>query len=214
MLYPPVTPTYAPPIAQPPGFNGFAIAGFVLSLCACFPLGIIFAIIALVQMRRSGERGRGLAIAGLVISIVWILCLWAVIANGLGRQAGRDDSGQVIDAGDVSVFDLRVGDCIESLPDTDRHYEVQVVPCMQLHEAEVYAVFDLPGSSYPGEDELFAMADEECFDRLESYSSWAASDPSIEVYYLYPTSQSWRVGDREVTCIAISTSPRIGSIQG
>ena len=52
--------------------NGFAIAGFVLSLVA--PLfGLIFSWIALSGMGRTGNReGYGMAKAGLIISIVFL----------------------------------------------------------------------------------------------------------------------------------------------
>jgi hypothetical protein len=48
-----------------------AIAGFILSFL-CGLLGLIFSIVALNQISRSmGQlRGRGLAIAGIIISIV------------------------------------------------------------------------------------------------------------------------------------------------
>jgi len=48
--------------------NGMAIAGFVLSLLFA-PLGIIFSAIALGQIKETGQRGYGFAIAGLVIGI-------------------------------------------------------------------------------------------------------------------------------------------------
>lgn len=62
------------PVAYVPtqGTNGLAIAAFVCPLvfCVLFPLGIIFGHIALSQIARTGEGGKGLAIAGLVISYV------------------------------------------------------------------------------------------------------------------------------------------------
>ena len=53
-------------------WNGFAIAGFVLSL-TIWPMAFIFSPIALSQFKRNGEnwnRGKGLALAGLIIAIV------------------------------------------------------------------------------------------------------------------------------------------------
>jgi hypothetical protein len=53
-------------------WNGFAIAGFVLSI-VIWPMAFIFSPIALSQFKRNGEnwnRGRGLALAGLIIAIV------------------------------------------------------------------------------------------------------------------------------------------------
>ena len=80
--YPPPPPPYGygqPPYGYPPqpGWNGFAIAGFVLAFF-CSILGVVFSAIALSQLNTRPQRGRGLAIAGLVISIASIVI--AVIA--------------------------------------------------------------------------------------------------------------------------------------
>jgi hypothetical protein len=58
--------------------NGMAIAGFVLSFFIPL-LGIIFSAIALGQIRRRGGRGRGLATAGLIISLATILLVIALL---------------------------------------------------------------------------------------------------------------------------------------
>jgi hypothetical protein len=49
--------------------NSMAIAGFVLSFLIPI-LGLIFSWIALSQIKKSGEKGKGLATAGLIISII------------------------------------------------------------------------------------------------------------------------------------------------
>ena len=61
--------------------NGFAIAGFVLSFFVPI-LGIIFSAIALKQISDRGEGGKGLAIAGLVLSIVWICVALILLMAG------------------------------------------------------------------------------------------------------------------------------------
>ena len=68
----------AAPLAQ--SYNGMAIAGFVLSLTIP-PLGLIFSWIAIAGIKRTGnEEGRGLATAGLIvsISICSLFCLWFI----------------------------------------------------------------------------------------------------------------------------------------
>jgi hypothetical protein len=74
-------------------YNGFAIAGMVLSFFPALSLfGLIFSLIALSGMKRSGNfEGQGMAKAGLIISCVWmglaILtgCLWfTIIAAAIG----------------------------------------------------------------------------------------------------------------------------------
>jgi Domain of unknown function (DUF4190) len=58
--------------------NGMAVASLVLSISALFCglpaiLGIICGHVALGQINRRGEHGRGLAIAGLVIGYVFVV---------------------------------------------------------------------------------------------------------------------------------------------
>jgi Domain of unknown function (DUF4190) len=48
----------------------WAIVGFVCSFLI-WPLGIVFSLIALGKIKKKGNKGRGLAIAGLIISVVW-----------------------------------------------------------------------------------------------------------------------------------------------
>jgi hypothetical protein len=58
------------PQAMSEATNTWAIVGFVCSLLIA-PLGIIFSAIALGQIKRTGEGGKGLALAGLIIGVVF-----------------------------------------------------------------------------------------------------------------------------------------------
>lgn len=78
-------PTAHPPLIAPQGqlhkTNGFATAGLIFGIaswviCCCYSLpwsilGIVFSAIALSQINRRSEthEGRGLALAGLILSI-------------------------------------------------------------------------------------------------------------------------------------------------
>ena len=53
------------------GANGMAIAGFILSLVGCAPLGLILSLVALSGKNKAN---RGLAIAGAIISGLLTLC--------------------------------------------------------------------------------------------------------------------------------------------
>src|SRR3954452_24834831 len=65
------------------GTNGMAIASLVCAFF-CTPLGLIFGFIALSQIRERGQGGRGLAIAGIVISIVSLFIGIAIVAGNNG----------------------------------------------------------------------------------------------------------------------------------
>lgn len=64
--------------AAPARTNPFAIASLVLAFFATV-LSIIFGHVALSQIKRTGERGRGLALAGLWISYLSVAALLAAI---------------------------------------------------------------------------------------------------------------------------------------
>lgn len=90
--YPPY-PEY--PYQAPRPTNGFAIASLVLGIIWIYWLGSILAVIfghvALGQIARNGDGGRGLAIAGLVLGYVGIgvlavlLIVWIII-GGIALQ--------------------------------------------------------------------------------------------------------------------------------
>lgn len=62
--YPPFDPR--PWYGQRMGTNGMAIAALVCGLTVP-PLGLIFGLVALGQIKRSGTGGYGLALAGAIV---------------------------------------------------------------------------------------------------------------------------------------------------
>lgn len=68
------------PVANIPtntGTNGLAIAGLIMAWLVA-PIGLILSIIALRQIKSTGQGGRKLAIAGIVLSSI-ILAIFAVL---------------------------------------------------------------------------------------------------------------------------------------
>jgi hypothetical protein len=61
--------------------NTMAIVGFVLSLACCGFVGAILSGLAIGQINRTGENGKGLAIAGMVIGILTTLAgfIYAIV---------------------------------------------------------------------------------------------------------------------------------------
>ncbi|MFC0454425.1 DUF4190 domain-containing protein [Rhodococcus jostii] len=74
---------YGAPYPQSLGTNGLAIASLITSIIGgCFYglgsiVGIVLGVIALGQIKKSGQEGRGLAIAGIVIGGTYIAA-WIV----------------------------------------------------------------------------------------------------------------------------------------
>jgi hypothetical protein len=85
---------------QPQSTNGFAIASLACSIVlGLVPflgagLGLVFGIIALRQTARSNERGRGLAIAGLVIGgLALVYSVLAVVGLAMGSHSTTNSPG-------------------------------------------------------------------------------------------------------------------------
>lgn len=77
--YPPYPYPPHPPAPRPT--NTLAIASLVCAFLFA-PLGILFGHLSLSQIRRSGEDGRGLAIAGLVIGYVVTIAAIVMLVAG------------------------------------------------------------------------------------------------------------------------------------
>ena len=81
------------PFRSTSSWNPLAIVAFVLSITGFNVIPIILSAIALGQIRRSGERGRGLAIAAIWISLLVVIAIVAVlVVVGIVAGASRATS--------------------------------------------------------------------------------------------------------------------------
>jgi hypothetical protein len=168
---------------RPGGTNGWAIAAFVLGILGGTILSVIFAIVALVQIRRSHQRGRGLAVAALVISAVWIAIIASVIAYGVSTQGNS-----------VRATDLGIGDCVKDAYDDQLPTWVKRVGCDRPHHGEVFAVLTQPNAS--------------AADCAAKFFDYAPNSPEGPVFRI-----AWANGDRFIVCVAMSKHERWSSLR-
>jgi len=78
--YPPPSGEPGYPPAAPPqrGFSGLAITGFILAFLIA-PLGFLLSLIAVFTTGAAKARGRGLAIAGVIVSLVVMVGVGSLI---------------------------------------------------------------------------------------------------------------------------------------
>jgi len=140
--------------------------------------------------------------AGLVTCAV----LLSACAGDLSEtdSSRRDEQGQVVGGGRVGVSVLRRGDCVVDADDLIGELSsVEVVPCSEPHEAQVFAMFDVPGpagADWPGQETLDDTARRGCTDRLDSVDP-AALGEDLGLVFLSPSEASWRNSDdRGVIC--------------
>jgi uncharacterized membrane protein YhaH (DUF805 family) len=206
---------YAPGGQQPPSgkASGLAITSFVLGLLGVVILSPVFGVLALRRIKRTGQRGRGLAIAGIVLSAAWIV-LFVVIAvvGNLGNATRSPTTGAITHSGNLSVFSLAVGDCFNNPPGATSLTTVTAIPCTQAHNAQIYAKFDVSGSivNYPGTASLTRTATRGCNNRVSSLDKSMITD-SMQIRFLYPLADSWLDGNRTISCMIANPVSNITS---
>lgn len=170
---------------------------FIFGLISIVPISVILSIIALVQIPKHNQRGKGLAIAGLVLSALWLV-LYIVLAANNGSEPDRDASGKVTTTQNTRPDKLRVGDCVTELKEGEVK-DIKVQPCDQPNGGKVFAVFDLPAGKWPGLAAVQAAAEKGCTDRFKA-SKQQADKPS-DIFFLHPVEDGWALGDRGTTCL-------------
>ena len=96
--------------------NGMAIAGFVCALATICTgisaiLGLIFSIVGLNQIKKTGEEGKGLAIAGIVISSIFMFI--GIVALVIVAIIGVTIADKAVNNLDLNNLDINC----------DYHYE-------------------------------------------------------------------------------------------
>ncbi|MGU3501369.1 septum formation family protein [Mycobacterium sp. C31M] len=200
--------------AHPPGTNWWAVVALIFGVLGGVLISVIAGFVGLSKAKQ-GQGGRGMAIAGLVLSALWVVVGIALIAIVVANKDQIADSefGDIFDPNSVSASDIGLGDCLSEIPsDASLVASVKTVDCAEPHKGEVYFVVDVPGSEFPGQAEIIDYQDR-CQPALEEFSPAAMADPEVGMFVLYPTEDSWKRGDRAVTCIATTDVPRTGSLQ-
>lgn len=111
------------------------------------------------------------------------------------------------------VFRLSPGECINLAPNASS--AVQLVPCAQPHDGEVFAAFALAGRGWPGRAAVRARARAGCMSRLGSYLNPQLATATLAQFYIYPSPGAWAAGERRVICEVRSTQGKLtGSVRG
>ncbi len=90
-----------------------------------------------------------------VAAFIVIGVVSAIIANR--DDADRDDDGNVTEQGDLDVFAVAKGDCLDDetlsaigTTQSSEISEVTAIPCSEPHGYEAFHLFDLEGDDFPG----------------------------------------------------------------
>jgi hypothetical protein len=173
-------------------------------------------------LRRATRRYFEIGAPFLGWIVLGVLALGGTVVT-LVSSASRDESGVIVDGGDVGVFEPRIGDCL-NLRDDEVDADVVTgfvgVPCSDPHSLEVFAAIDYPAirsHPFPGREVIMTYARENCVEHFEGYAGVPfVTEPVLDVSYFAPEEQGWIEGDREITCVLIMVddSDLVGSMNG
>lgn len=149
--------------------------------------------------------GSGRGLMGQLLRFWWIPAVGIALVVGYLTSAQRGDDGALSTAGNVTVEDLRVGDCFNAAEVGDSEEtevsDVDGVPCDEPHAFEVFAVADYGGAVYPGTESQFQAAfGEVCIPPFEDYVGIPYADSTLWASAITPTEDGWNDGDREFIC--------------
>src|SRR5262249_38150779 len=153
--------------------DGYAIASLLLGVFGITVIGailsIIFGIMALRRIRRTRQPGRGLAIAGLAFSAIWLLigAFFVLVAvkgpahpsasggdsstsgGGSSSPTAKPSSSASPGSPSTNVFALHPGQCFQNPPASQTELgvtNVTVVPCTKPHNAQAFVRFTVRGT--------------------------------------------------------------------
>jgi len=168
--------------------------------------------------------GRAVLLAGLAVSLV-AGCSSDEPGAGTGTSGSPTASGRPTSARPsqaslptqrgtaIDVTDLKLGDCFTE-PSGELVERITKVSCSGPHDAEIFAVPDLPSSArYPGDAAIEAQADQVCTDASGAVDRDKLPG-SATIGYFFPTEDNWSADDSTARCyIATDDQPLVGSVR-
>ena len=133
-------------------------------------------------------------------TIVGLLGVGIVSAGAFAfDNTTRNEAGEILESGELGVFSLQVGDCLNGLDWTQDEVTSGLgVPCSEQH---IYEVFFETFFEDMTLSEIELASYETCEANFERYVGSTYETSSLYYTVLIPTPESYESGDREVSCL-------------
>ena len=141
-----------------------------------------------------------------------LLLAGAALLTGCSAVSDVIDVAQpIVEAvGDESTW-IEVGDCFDETSG-DVVSDIPTVPCTEAHDYEVYAEFDIDLAVFPGDDEVFRLADEGCLAPFATYVGLDFAGSALDYTSYVPTREGWtEYDDRSVSCVLFDPAGKLTS---
>jgi hypothetical protein len=115
----------------------------------------------------------------------------------------------------ITVLELAMADCWDDPQSEDLVDEIEVLPCDEPHDYEVFEVFD----AADGEFDRATVSDganERCLAAFDAFVGIAYEESRLGFFPLIPTADGWEAGDREVLCSLADSGGKklVGTMEG
>ncbi|GIE91836.1 DUF4190 domain-containing protein [Actinoplanes regularis] len=208
----PERPRSRPPVEWDPDLDrdqrdelsGFAVASLVFGLIGGLLFSLVFGVAALVKIKQTGQRGKGLAVAGLVLTGVWLVVI--ALVYGVNRYVAHRAQDMV---------SLQIGQCFDPpAADGDDAFvpgPITTLPCTQPHRAEMagwLSFAERPGGDvggYPGAAALVQRAETGCPLLTRNHVLDPLSlPPDVHPRWYVPRDSEWVRGSHDITCLLVA----------
>lgn len=185
------------------------------------PVGVGLGIGALRRIRRHGTRGRGLAIAGVVVGAVSTLVFVGLVCLAIwGWSADSDVTGGLLPDEELPDYtmraDLVAGDCLREYPASWDLGTADPVDCGEAHAMEIVAVLPLTGpvdSFTSPADAGYDLAFDRCAERIHRSAPGLVDEWTVWTDVSFPHPDDWADGATTAYCAVATELPDLrGSV--
>ena len=141
------------------------------------------------------------AAAGLGLAVAALVALSGCSLLAGANDVPRSSAGAATETAKADAFKVRVGDCLAE-PAGEKVDDVTIVPCSSPHYLEAFAATKVPDAKFPGEQALIDKATEACKPKFKEFAGVDIDSSVLGMTFFYPTTSSWKLGDREIICLA------------
>lgn len=136
----------------------------------------------------------------LIVVFVGFVLIGAFRTTATSDDSKRDEAGEVVEGGEVGVLAISVNDCFDRPIDGAGGFgSVEVKPCHEPHDNQVFGKFELPGEMVPESETAAEAIYLGCVDRFEGAIGRPFAESMLEIMPLAPTEEGWKL-DRGVVC--------------
>ena len=135
-----------------------------------------------------------------------VALLLSVALSAAACSSGSGDDEPEGRSTEPFSLDADVGTCFDR-PASPDVTDVAPVDCDRPHDFEAYALVELEGEDFPGEEEIYGQGLGGCNEMFDAYVGVPPGQSGLVVVPVTPSARQWEDGERTVTCTVTLRGP-------